>query len=168
MARASLNEAAKQFLRDARERELLLAAAKVLKAAGAGKKGREYKIKGVSKADRRVAYLAIEATRHASRAAETPPENNLRQSVYVIGSAGQPIKIGIATRPEARLKVLQTGFPHKLRIYAQFPAHGVLAYRAEQECHRRLAAFRLNGEWFDYDPYNAADLVKLVLAELTA
>lgn len=108
------------------------------------------------------AALAAAAEAHARRKAEHPVQDDLERFVYVVGCAGHPIKIGMAVDPLGRLKSLQTGFPHRLRIYAQIFA-GSDAARVEQECHRRLSEYRLNGEWFDYDPYQAADLVKSIL-----
>lgn len=91
---------------------------------------------------------------------------HLRQSVYVIGCDGQPLKIGVATTPAKRLKEIQTGFPHKLRVYFHLEAWGALARKVEQECHRRLSDKRLNGEWFDCHPDEAIALVQKVADRL--
>lgn len=86
--------------------------------------------------------------------------------VYVIGAEGQPVKIGIALDPEKRLKAIQNGFPHRLRIYAQVEAFGGLAPRVEREAHRMLADHRMNGEWFACSPELAEATVRRVLASL--
>lgn len=56
-----------------------------------------------------------------------------------------PIKIGIAVHPKTRLKELQTGNPHKLRLL------GVVAggVKFEQQLHWELRAHRMHGEWFE-------------------
>lgn len=104
--------------------------------------------------------LAESATARAERDAAE------RQSVYVIGSAGFPIKIGIAADVNQRCKDLQTASPIRLRVYYHEEAFGGLARSVERECHRRLYEYRLSGEWFDFDPYEAAELVKRLVAEL--
>lgn len=95
----------------------------------------------------------------------TRPEYD--QGVYVIGCAGQPIKIGVAKNVEQRVSTLQTGFPHKLRVYAHLEITCGSAVSIEREAHRRLAEFRMNGEWFDYDPYDAIELLKEIISERT-
>jgi hypothetical protein len=86
--------------------------------------------------------------------------------VYIIGADGHPVKIGIALEPEKRLKEIQTGFPHRLRIYVQVEAFGGLAPRVEREAHRMLTQHRLHGEWFDCSPELAEATVRHVLASL--
>jgi Meiotically up-regulated gene 113 len=65
--------------------------------------------------------------------------------VYVIriGDDG-PCKIGSATDPVRRLRHLQTGQPQRLRLLHVFRGG------AEEEAalHRRFAAVRISGEWF--------------------
>lgn len=88
------------------------------------------------------------------------------QGVYVIGSAGEPIKIGIAKNADQRCRYFQTGHPHRLRVYAHIPVQPGRARDVEVACHKRLSDYRLSGEWFDYDPYDAIDLIRAVVAEL--
>lgn len=109
---------------------------------------------------RKKRQLAINAVLDA----RAPPPDG--QHVYVIGCAGHPIKIGIAQDPAKRLGELQVGFPHKLRIYSTTLVTGGRARAVERECHRRLTDHRLNGEWFDLDAYEAAEMVRLVAAEI--
>lgn len=88
------------------------------------------------------------------------------QGVYVIGAAGNPIKIGVAKDAGKRLRSIQTGSAVSLRIYAHVPVAPGQAYNVEHACHSRLADYRLKGEWFDYDPYEALALVRAVIEEL--
>lgn len=88
-----------------------------------------------------------------------------RQFVYVIGCAGHPVKVGIAVDVERRLKALQTGFPHRLRVYYHVEVGDRMARQVERECHVRLDAYRLNGEWFDIDPRDAFLVVQGVINE---
>jgi len=64
--------------------------------------------------------------------------------VYFV-SAGTAIKIGRALDPVTRVERLQVGHPDKLVLLAAVPAHASF----EQAVHRRFAAGRLNGEWFE-------------------
>jgi predicted GIY-YIG superfamily endonuclease len=70
--------------------------------------------------------------------------------VYLIGTEPGNKKIGIASKPNQRLRQIQTGNPEKLEI---FFTHRVsskeLAKSIESAAHRDLAKFRLKGEWFD-------------------
>lgn len=67
------------------------------------------------------------------------------QLVYFIqAEAGGPIKIGVAHRPDERLRDLQVGAPSVLVIRKVFPG-GV---PTERQLHERFSAQRLSGEWF--------------------
>ena len=79
--------------------------------------------------------------------------------VYVIsgpdtfGRAPTPnrVKIGVTKNPSQRLKTLQTGSHMRLRFafIGCTPGEG---YDIEQAAHNVLAAYRLEGEWFDVAP----------------
>lgn len=58
-----------------------------------------------------------------------------------------PIKIGRADRPSSRLRELQTGNPHKLRLIGKFKA----PRDAEPLLHSLFPHHRLEGEWFKPD-----------------
>ncbi|MFJ8856618.1 GIY-YIG nuclease family protein [Streptomyces sp. NPDC102437] len=67
--------------------------------------------------------------------------------VYVIGPAGSTrVKIGTSNNPEKRLKELQTGNPDRLGILWSTPGGREL----ESMLHRAFAAYRVEGEWFDF------------------
>ncbi len=87
------------------------------------------------------------------------------QGVYVVGTIGGPIKIGIAQDVTLRVKGLQSSHPEKLRVY-HFT--GTLrpgrARVIERECHKRLDQHRLSGEWFDVEWRDAVDLVRSLAA----
>lgn len=56
------------------------------------------------------------------------------------------VKIGFTKDVDARLKALQTGAPHKLKLLATIPG----ARKTEQLMHRRFAHLSAqNGEWFE-------------------
>ncbi len=66
-------------------------------------------------------------------------------SVYFIQSGVDgPIKIGVSADPVARMAQMQTGMPHTLRLLAFYPG----TRDDEQNLHKRLATFRIRGEWF--------------------
>lgn len=69
--------------------------------------------------------------------------------VYLIqeGEDG-PVKIGWAKNPATRLEDFQTGNSRELRIVASFPG----GINDERELHKRFAAHRLRGEWFEPVP----------------
>jgi hypothetical protein len=71
--------------------------------------------------------------------------------LYIIATVGtrSPVKIGIAEKPNARLRQLQTGNPQKLEVVETFEA-GSRAEAAGWEflAHKLFEADRLSGEWF--------------------
>jgi hypothetical protein len=65
---------------------------------------------------------------------------------FVQAREGDPIKIGRVSRAHllpSRLASLQTGSPYPLHVL------GVVRGDKEAELHRRFAAHRLSGEWFE-------------------
>lgn len=75
-------------------------------------------------------------------------EKDIR-NVYIIQSGGpcDPVKIGVATRVERRLSMLQSGNPVPLRVLLVIGGGG----RAlEDMLHRRFSGSRLRGEWFSF------------------
>ncbi|MFF9594058.1 GIY-YIG nuclease family protein [Streptomyces sp. NPDC014646] len=67
--------------------------------------------------------------------------------VYVIGPPGSNrVKIGTSNNPEKRLKELQTGNPDRLEVLWSTPGGREL----ESMLHRAFAAYRVEGEWFDF------------------
>ncbi len=76
--------------------------------------------------------------------------------VYFVQSAmGGPIKIGITSDLEARMKVLQMCCPFVLRVL-----HAVRGVDRsfESALHKRFAHYRLHGEWFE----NTRELMELI------
>lgn len=69
-------------------------------------------------------------------------------ALYVIGPAdGDRIKIGISFDVPKRLAALQSGSPVELRVIGSWVCGN--AKQVEKRMHKRLAAARLHGEWFD-------------------
>jgi hypothetical protein len=84
-------------------------------------------------------------------------QRQVEQMVYFIGSASGPIKIGIAARPTDRLKGLQTGHHERLELLATCQGGQEL----ERAYHKRFAARRLNGEWFERCPEIETEIERL-------
>lgn len=76
---------------------------------------------------------------------KTPPP--WEYFVYFIGSEDGPIKIGRSVEPLKRMKVLQAGHPHELKLL------GVIRGGADLEfqIHDLFKENRLEGEWFKRD-----------------
>ena len=75
-----------------------------------------------------------------------PVGTNKKQSVYFIQSVEtRAIKIGVSTRPEKRLKALQTAHGRTLLLL------GTTKKFSEQDLHKRFKEIRSGGEWFQAD-----------------
>jgi hypothetical protein len=77
---------------------------------------------------------------------------------FIQDQATKAIKIGVSGDPERRLRSLQTSSPNLLTILGTIPGDRDL----EVDIHRRLAAHRLQGEWFRPDP-PVVDVIKRLL-----
>lgn len=58
-------------------------------------------------------------------------------------------KIGVSNNPQNRLKNLQTGNPHQLKLVFSVPCHGISAYKAERIIHTYLHRDQVKNEWFN-------------------
>lgn len=76
------------------------------------------------------------------------------QHVYVI-RIGPLCKIGIALDPAARFRNMQ--LPERPEVLGTFPCDD--AGRIERTLHRRFAAERKHGEWFDLTKARTAELL---------
>jgi hypothetical protein len=65
--------------------------------------------------------------------------------VYFIGN-DEFVKIGYSTDPKNRLKYIQSGHPHKLKLFGCIRGD----MKLERELHEKFKEHRLNGEWFTY------------------
>jgi hypothetical protein len=83
-----------------------------------------------------------------------------RPHVYFIQSNNGPVKIGVAHDVEARAASLQTGNPYPLKVLAVIKQGG---RTLERELHKRFAADRLGGEWFQ----NSISLQEVINAART-
>lgn len=71
--------------------------------------------------------------------------------VYFIGAEcrlGEPVKIGIAYNPKARLSGIQSSWPFDLRLLAMHPG----GREEEKRYHAKFRHCRLRGEWFKITP----------------
>ncbi len=81
-------------------------------------------------------------------------------NVYVIRAKEGMCKIGIAVDPNERVKALSTGSPFPLSVVEIFRVEASLARSIERVAHHLLASKRLNGEWFDVEPDEAATAIR--------
>lgn len=73
-------------------------------------------------------------------------QNHIEGSCYFVGAAGlNVVKIGYANHVRNRLSHMQVNSPVRLELLATAPG-GLLR---ERTYHRRFAAHRLHGEWFE-------------------
>lgn len=89
--------------------------------------------------------------------------------VYIIAQVdGQdfasPCKIGIAGDVKKRLKQIQTASPFRVGVYKvyAFP-HRDIALQIEGMFHRGQSPKRLHGEWFNFEPDQAALWMNLTI-----
>jgi hypothetical protein len=101
---------------------------------------------------------------HHRKQLERPekPDTTPRGFIYAMraGEAG-PVKIGFTTNQDtlrARVRDLQPGSADRLCILGI----AVGSVRQEKLCHRALAEFRLEGEWFRPDPRTLVFVNRLV------
>lgn len=77
--------------------------------------------------------------------------------VYFIQASCGPIKIGTTGDIEYRLAILRGQSPVQVELLATVPGKRV----EEFEYHRRFAAHRLHGEWFEPHPDILAEIARL-------
>lgn len=77
-----------------------------------------------------------------------------------------PVKIGITTSIEARLKTISTASSKKVGLFFSFgfPAKQY-AQMVERALHRQLGGLRLNGEWFEIEPFMAMLEATIMVAD---
>lgn len=76
---------------------------------------------------------------------------------FVQGHEGGPVKIGVTSDIDKRLKALQTGHPDFLRLLRWVPGDAV----TEASFHARFASLRMTGEWFRFE----GDLAQYLTSE---
>lgn len=70
--------------------------------------------------------------------------------LYIIASdANGPVKLGLSTNPEKRVRQLQTGNVAPLQIYHTEEVADDRVKIAEKALHRLLGHKRIKGEWFN-------------------
>ena len=80
-----------------------------------------------------------------------------RATIYFLGPTDGPIKIGWASRLQYRLRALELANAFPLHVWATVEAEITL----EREYHKRFAAHRLHGEWFERHPDILAEIERL-------
>jgi hypothetical protein len=78
---------------------------------------------------------------------DSDPTTSEPCTYFLQAGDGGPIKIGSTRNLRVRLGTLRAMSPIQLRLL------GVIRGDAEDQCHRRLAAFRVHGEWFAPSPF---------------
>jgi hypothetical protein len=78
-------------------------------------------------------------------------------TIYFVGPVDGPIKIGWASRINVRLRDLRMANAFPLSLWASVSG----APSLEREYHKRFAAHRLHGEWFDRHPDILAEIDRL-------
>lgn len=78
-------------------------------------------------------------------------------TIYFIGPESGPIKIGYTVNVTLRLRDLRLANALPLKLWASI--HGPT--KLEREYHRRFAAHRLHGEWFERHPDILAEIDRL-------
>lgn len=74
----------------------------------------------------------------------------MRCFVYMV-RADKWLKIGVSHNVERRLKTMQTGCPHKLKLIQRFPLNSKSeAFALESLLHNHLKDCNRRGEWFDF------------------
>lgn len=95
-----------------------------------------------------------------------PPQFNWEKDTqtYLIGIEGSRLtKIGKTNNPKARLEQLQTGQPAALSLL--WTCVGFY----EGKLHRRFAAYKVRGEWFDLTPLgDPVEVVEAAVEEIKA
>ena len=92
----------------------------------------------------------------------------MRGYVYFVESQGL-VKIGRTNSLRSRLTTLQMGSPSRLRLIDYIIYNDHLS--AEKEWHRRLARYRVRGEWFRIPPEELSNAIEAerqrIIAELS-
>jgi len=82
------------------------------------------------------------------------------------GYAGGPVKIGISSDPDARLRAVQTGCPHRIIKLCHVYAHDrEVAKNIEALIHLELSDKRASGEWFNATPLEAVEALLICFRE---
>jgi hypothetical protein len=112
--------------------------------------------------DRRPIMQAIAAEGLATAGIQTRITQKplTRKYLYFI-RCGDAVKIGVSSRPEERIKTLQTGAHAPITLLCKIKNAGHL----ERSCHKRLTHLCLTGEWFKYT--NEVDTVMMELQQET-
>ena len=90
-------------------------------------------------------------------------------NVYIIcqqepETASGPVKIGIASNVEARLRQIKTSTPFPIHVFAVFPMPDrVIARQIEQIFHKSHAYYKAHGEWFNTTPEKAFNAMCIVV-----
>lgn len=81
-------------------------------------------------------------------------------AVYIVGVTDNPVKIGVADDPYARLSALQVGCPDELVLHHFVKVPCDIARRLERACHERLSEYSRRGEWFNIDKARAVEVLE--------
>lgn len=89
---------------------------------------------------------------------------HLKSHIYVM-SDGHAVKIGVTGHVANRRNGMQGGNPRLIVVvYSSMPLPNLLAFTVEKEVHRKLAAVRLEAEWFATDASIAVQQIEKCIA----
>lgn len=80
--------------------------------------------------------------------------------VYVIGVTTNPVKVGLAGDPGARLRELQVGNSEELKLHHASRTPYEIADELERQAHRELEPHHRRGEWFNVDAEYAIEVIE--------
>jgi hypothetical protein len=82
--------------------------------------------------------------------------------IYVIGASDNPVKIGVADDPAARMKSLQMGSADKLTLHHAIGVPFKHGHYVETGTHKTLAKHHRHGEWFNVTADYARAVILMV------
>lgn len=88
------------------------------------------------------------------------------QGVYLLVRCDGLVKIGIAVKPETRLRQLEQAQPNRLKLLRFYPAKTARAL--ERSLHSALSGKRVKGEWFNITPRTACEIVDRIAGTVSA
>lgn len=89
-------------------------------------------------------------------------------TVYVVGVADNPVKVGFAEDMGTRLAALQIGCPDVLLVHHEITVPVELARTVEASAHRALVQHHRHGEWFNVSALTAKEAVMAVARPIVA
>lgn len=90
------------------------------------------------------------------------------RTVYVIGIAESPVKVGVADDMNKRIVGLQVGCPDELKVHHLFHTRDWAAPLIERAVHKELAPHHRRGEWFNVTADEALAVIERIAPSVLA